>query len=131
MLLTLFAGAIFYRLWSRRASNSPEQQRKTQQRKQLEDSLARMETACNDGNTVVFLKEARGAIQQQLSTPLGLSPSAITLADVQKHAGKNSSLIEIFSLADAAQYGALPTPVPARQLQQYLLTMQKELKSLC
>lgn len=106
VILSLVAVAGMY-TWqivtSRR--NAPEAVAVRQALAREATALAAVEKAAEGKDVAVFIDTAQEALKQRLARVWGLSPAAITLADLKQRLPKNSPALEIFAKGDALAYG--------------------------
>ena len=112
-----------YRL---REDAHPEDRRRRQLGKALQDSYQSMDQALAQENSSVFLAVCRTAIQQHLGAIWHCQASAITSADLTARLSSSNRLVEIFTIAEQAAYsGAL---LDRETMQDYARAVKKELE---
>jgi hypothetical protein len=116
------------KLQQRRAQHSPEDSRKRQLQKKLQDSLIAVETALAKEDSTAFLAAVRNTIRTQLGTLWNCEPSAITSANLNGKLADAPELLTIFTTAEQAAYsGAL---LSRETMQHYAQTLKTELEKL-
>jgi hypothetical protein len=124
--LAILLGLLGYGLYRRRLASQPHRLRQKQQRAILREDLEKLDAALEAGDTALFLRSARTAINRQLGPRFALEPAAITVADLQARLPAESPLLAIYRLAEEAAYGGgeefdkAAMPASARQLKEEL-----------
>ncbi|HSL41142.1 MAG TPA: BatD family protein, partial [Desulforhopalus sp.] len=124
--LAILFGLLGYGLYRRRLANQPHRLRQKQQRAILREDLEKLDAALEAGDTALFLRSARTAINRQIGPRFALEPAAITVADLQARLPAESPLLAIYRLAEEAAYGGgegfdkAAMPASARQLKEEL-----------
>jgi hypothetical protein len=111
-----------------RAQHSPEESRKRQLQKKLQDSLASIETALAQEDPTAFLTAVRSTIQAHLGTLWNCEPSAITSTNLTGRLSHADELLTIFRAAEQAAYGG--ARLSRETMQHYAQTLKTELEKL-
>jgi len=124
--LGILLGLLGYRLYRRWLASQPHRLQQKQQQAILREDLEKLDAALETGDTALFLRSARTAINRQLGPRFALEPAAITVADLQARLPAESPLLAIYRLAEKAAYGGgeqfdkAAMPASARQLKEEL-----------
>ncbi len=124
-IVLLFMVAIL-RIIQQNRKNNPQRQKKKENRERLSRNFKKLEQARKDGDDILFLSLCRQTIQEQLGPAWGITPSALTLADIQKRINRTSPLTEIFAVAEEAGYGG--KGISRQQMDEYLEQLRHELE---
>ncbi|MDK9705463.1 MAG: BatD family protein [Desulforhopalus sp.] len=126
-LLALFALGL-WQLRQRKLADNPQKAQQRRKRHLLAADLRRAEQAFHAGQSVAFLESCRTAIQNQMGLAWNMAANAISLADLKARLEVDSPLVEIFTAADAAAYGA--ATLSKERMQDYLASMKKALEAM-
>jgi len=125
LALLMLTGLKIYRL---REDARPEDRRKRQLSKALQESFRHMDQALTEGNSSTFLAACRITIQQHLGAIWHCQASAITSADLAARLSASSRLVEIFSVAEQAAYSG--ARLDRETMQDYAQAVRVELEEL-
>jgi hypothetical protein len=106
LLLIALSGAW---VWIRRRELARDAQagRAAKSSLQTEPLLKLMDEACVSGDSELFFRSARTALQRTLGSKWLLSPDSLSLEDVDARLGAGSVVARVFKLADEAAYARL------------------------
>ncbi len=116
------------RLQKVRAQHSPDETRKRQLQKTLQDSLTAVEAALAKEDSTAFLAAVRSTIQAHLGGLWKCEPSAITSANLSKNLAHSPELLAIFTTAEQAAYSG--ASLSRETMQDYAQTLKTELVKL-
>lgn len=104
VLILAAVATLAFRLRQARHRKHPEIQEGRNQRVQLRNNLAVVESAVAAQDSSLFLNECRKTIQNQLGRKYQREPSSISQADLAIWLDEDSVLTKIFTLAEEAVY---------------------------
>ena len=106
----------------------PEIEQARQRKQLLKESLERISQAAAAGDSTIFLSECRKTIQTQLGLLWGVEHTAISYTDLRKRLPSGSPLLDIFSQAEAAAYGAVE--ITDEQMRTSMALLSTELEKM-
>ncbi|MFV0436646.1 MAG: BatD family protein [Desulfopila sp.] len=124
----LLLAAALVRFWRIRQSAHPDEQRKKQLTRMLQQACSELDHAATEGNSALFLARCRSVIQNQLGAIWNRQPDAITRADLAVRLPHGNRLIEIFTVAEQAAYSGAWLQV--KEMTDYAATIKDELEGL-
>lgn len=126
LALLLLAGLLELR--RRLAARHPEKAERRHRDQLLALDLRRCREALDGGDGRAFVAWAKSAAQHRLASAWKLPAEAITRATVEERLGRQSSLLAIFTAADAADYGG--STLSREEMEQLLATLHSALEEL-
>ncbi len=107
---------------------NPQFLTKRKSEEQLVRNIESLKKLLHSDDSHEFLAGCRQTIQEQSGIVWGIEPSAITLDDLKRKLGADSSLLEIFAAAEQSAYGGLS--LSKNNMKNYLEKLQQELGEL-
>jgi hypothetical protein len=107
LLLIAFSGAWFWVRRREQLERDVQSGRGRESSLQTEPLLKLMDEACVSGDSELFFRSARTALQRNLASKWLLSPESVSLEDVDARLGAGSVVARVFKLADEAAYARL------------------------
>jgi hypothetical protein len=105
VLVLCFAGGLFFLRRHERRVNDADGARRREASSEIASCLAEMEAASTAGDAAHFFQSARVALQQKLGSRWHVTPSSITIAEIDARLnGEGGEMRRVFALADQAAY---------------------------
>lgn len=124
-ILLALTGLTVYRM---REESRPEERRKRQIMKALQDSCMKVEKILAEGDSAAFLAACRATIQHHLGAAWQCQPNAITRADLAAKIPEATGLIEILTMAEQSAYSGCQ--LNRETMTRYTSTLKTELEKL-
>ena len=121
-------GAILLKWQRLQKSRNPEIEHARNRKLLLKKDLQRVTRTAKSGDYGRFLEECRKTIQHQLGMDWEMEPGAICSADLSSRLPADSPLLQIFSMAETAAYGAVD--ISEEEIQVLIEKMSAELERL-
>ncbi len=126
-ILSLFV-TLFIKKTRLHKANHPEIEQTRHRKQLLKEDMQKISQAAATGNRTQFLSDCRKTIQSQLGLLWGVEATAISYTDLCNRLPSESPLLDIFTQAEAAAYGAVV--ISDEQMQTYMTTLSTELENL-